>query len=149
MGDRSDPADDRVVDFEAEVARLKLKGGNAEPERRLVVLGGVLTLVGIILAVAGWISSNGTNNPLNQNTDLTMSVAGLGVTVVGAMLWLRHSLTRYGRYWLARSIYEQRQQTDRLVEAVERASPHSLVASVGAGPEVAPPSSEVPAVESR
>src|ERR1700730_12421617 len=105
MGERSGPADHRVVEFEAEVARLKLKVGSAEPERRLVVLGVLLTLVGIILAVAGWISSNGTNNPLNQNTDLTMSVAGLGVTVVGAMLWLRNSLTRYGRYWLARSIY--------------------------------------------
>jgi len=117
----------RGAEFESEVARLKLRGGNAEPERRLVLLGALLVVVGIVLAIAGWISSNGTNNPLNQSTDLTMSVAGLAITVVGAMIWLRHSLTRYGRYWLARSIYEQRQQTDRIVEAIERGSGHAHV----------------------
>jgi hypothetical protein len=117
----------RVAEFESEVTRLKLKGTNAEPERRLVLLGAVLMLVGVVLAIAGWISSNGTNNSLNQNTDLTMAVAGLAVTVVGGIIWLRHSLSRYGRYWLARYIYEQRQQTDRIVEAVGRGAGHSLV----------------------
>ena len=140
----------RVAEFESEVTRLKLKGANAEPERRLVLLGAVLMLVGVILAIAGWIASNGTNNSLNQNTDLTMAVAGLAVTVVGAVIWLRHSLSRYGRYWLARYIYEQRQQTDRMVEAVVRGPDHSLIRPPDdpGPPDVGAPR-ERPTVESR
>jgi len=140
----------RVAEFESEVARLKLKGANAEPERRLVLLGALLMLVGVILAIAGWISSNGTNNSLDQNTDLTMAVAGLALTVVGAIIWLRHSLSRYGRYWLARAIYEQRQQTDRIVEAVGRGPGHPLgpPANASGPPDVAAPPGR-PTVESR
>jgi len=37
------------------------------------------------------------------------------VGVVGAVIWVRNSFTRYMRYWLIRLIYEQREQTDSLV----------------------------------
>ena len=45
---------------------------------------------------------------------------GLLVGLVGVVLWLRNSLTRYLRYWLIRLIYEDREQTERLIAAVEK-----------------------------
>ena len=36
------------------------------------------------------------------------------------MIWIRNSLTRYLRFWIIRLVYEQREQTDRLIEALER-----------------------------
>ena len=141
----------RVAEFESEVARLQAEGGQRRARAALGrLLGVALMLVGVILAIAGWISSNGTNNSLNQNTDLTMAVAGLAVTVVGAIIWLRHSLSRYGRYWLARYIYEQRQQTDRIVEAIGGGPGHSRGGPPddSGTPDVAAPRDR-PTVESR
>ena len=39
---------------------------------------------------------------------------------IGAALFVRYSMTRYLRYWLIRTVYEQRLQTDRTVEVLER-----------------------------
>ena len=39
---------------------------------------------------------------------------------MGIVLWIRNSLTRYFRFWLIRLVYEQREQTDRLIAALER-----------------------------
>jgi hypothetical protein len=33
---------------------------------------------------------------------------------------VRNSLTRYLRYWLIRLIYEDREQTERLINAIEK-----------------------------
>ena len=71
----------RLAQFEAEVAKLKVTGGGANPER----LG------------AQW---------------------GIGLTVVGIVIWARNSLTRYLRYWIVRLVYEQREQTEQLVQAL-------------------------------
>jgi hypothetical protein len=47
---------------------------------------------------------------------------GIGISVVGIVIWIRNSLTRYLRFWIIRLVYEQREQTDRLIEALERGS---------------------------
>ena len=33
---------------------------------------------------------------------------------------IRNSLTRYFRFWLTRLIYDNREQTDRLIESIDR-----------------------------
>jgi hypothetical protein len=103
---------------------MGVKGGRAEPERWLVMAGTALVVVGLVLAVAAWIISNGSNSALDQNDAIIMALTGVVATVVGAMLWARYSLTRYLRYWLVRVIYEDRQQADRIVEALERIEHH-------------------------
>ena len=51
---------------------------------------------------------------------LSGGVLGLGLTVVGAALFLRYSLGRYLRFWLLRLIYEEHTTADRQVDAIER-----------------------------
>ena len=48
------------------------------------------------------------------------ALIGIGISLVGIVIWVRNSLTRYLRYWIIRLVYEQREQTDQLIEALER-----------------------------
>ena len=65
--------------------------------------------------------------PIAREFGLNPAQAGLLATVglVGAIVWLRNSLTRYMRYWIIRLVYEQREQTDRLLDQ-ERKSHSSM-----------------------
>ena len=44
---------------------------------------------------------------------------GVGLAIVGIVIWVRNSLTRYLRYWIVRLVYEQREQTDAIVQALK------------------------------
>ena len=47
----------------------------------------------------------------------------MAVTVLGAAMFLRYSLAGFLRFWMARLVYEQRAQTDRIVGAPVEAPP--------------------------
>ena len=51
---------------------------------------------------------------------MSLTILGVGIAIVGVVVWARCSLSRYLRYWLVRDLYEQRASTDRIVEAIER-----------------------------
>ena len=82
---------DRVEQFRAEIAEMKLRDPATSKER--IWLG-----VGIAFMVVG------------------LGLGGIVAAVVGAALFLRYSLASFFRFWLARLIYEQKAQTDRLLE---------------------------------
>jgi hypothetical protein len=50
------------------------------------------------------------------------SFLGLALIIAGAALFVRYSLARYLRFWLIRLTYESRANTDRVVDAIERAA---------------------------
>jgi hypothetical protein len=114
----------RLAQFQEEVARLKLKGGGANPERNGSNTGIGLAVVGVIIVVLAWLSSKGAGGG-NVNARLDSVVAasiGVLVGIVGIVLWLRNSIASYLRYWLVRLIYEDREQTERLIQAIEKLS---------------------------
>ena len=110
----------RLAQFQEEVAKLKLKGGGANPERNGANWGIGLTIVGAIVVVIAFISSRGSSGAEAKLDDVVAAVIGLLVGLVGVAIWVRNSLTRYLRYWLVRLIYEDREQTERLINAIER-----------------------------
>ena len=138
----------RVEQFRAEIDELKLKGGSAENEKRLLALGVVLMVAGIALAVFGAIEV-GTNggSPADQRAYLAQgSFLGIALVIAGAALFVRYSLARYLRFWLIRSTYEGRSNADRVVAAIERASgPVDPGAVPGGAPAPAPPAPAPPA----
>jgi hypothetical protein len=77
-------------------------------------------VVGIGIVIAAYFMSHGTSNPLSQNDALVLAIGGLTAAVVGGALFLRYSLAAFLRFWLARFIYEQQTQTDRVVEKLDR-----------------------------
>ncbi len=110
----------RMEEFHAEVDALKVGGGRANPERlwlRLGILGWVVAVVVEIVAYAG---SHGTKNPLSQRDYTIVALLGVVIAVIATGLFVTFSLTRYLRYWLIRLIYQDRESTDRIIEATGR-----------------------------
>ena len=107
-------------DFAAELSRLKVKGGESEPDRALAFVGILLFVVGIVLIVFALQSAHTTADPLVQNERIILAIFGALLGLSGVVVWARYSLTRYFRYWLLRVIFEERLQQDRTIEVLER-----------------------------
>lgn len=128
----------RVAQFRDEIDSLKLKGGSAEGEKRLLALGVVLMVVGLVLAIYGAVEVGLQGDfPAQQRAYTAQgSLLGIAFVIVGGALFVRYSLARYLRFWLIRSSYEERANADRIVAAIEHA----------AGPLDAPAPREIPGV---
>ena len=109
----------RLAQFQEEVARLRVKGGDVEPVRRLVGLGIALVVAGVAVAAFAVIGERGDKLAVAADY-IVLAPLAVALSVAGGVLWFRHSLTRYFRYWLTRLIYEDRAQTDRLLDVLER-----------------------------
>ena len=112
----------RLSQFEAEVAKLKVTGGGANPERLGAQWGIGLTIVGFVIAIISWWSAldapgDGTGTSTMLRAQI-FGIIGIGIAVVGIIIWLRNSLTRYLRYWIIRLVFEQREQTEQLIQAL-------------------------------
>ena len=105
----------RVDAFKAEIADMKLRDPASGRDRQLLMLGVVLLVAGIVVTVIAYFMSHGTTNDLTQRDAIIVALAGVAVTIAGGALFLRYSLATFLRFWLARLIYEQQAQTDRIV----------------------------------
>ena len=112
----------RIEEFKSEIEGLKLKGGSAEGESRLLAAGVILCVAGVLFAIAGAIRvASFGDSPGDQRAILAQgSFLGIALIIAGAALFIRFSLARYMRFWLIRLTYESRANTDRIVEAIER-----------------------------
>ena len=108
----------RLARFEEEVGRLKVTGGAANPERLGGAWGVGLIIVGFVISFIAWWSAYNAGNFESIHRSAIFALIGVGVSLVGTVIWIRNSMTRYLRYWIIRIVYEQREQTDRLIEAL-------------------------------
>ncbi|MCB1256609.1 MAG: hypothetical protein KDB26_05850 [Microthrixaceae bacterium] len=127
--------DKRIEEFRSEIETLKLKGGSAEGENRLLTLGIVLCVAGVLSAIGGAIRiASFGGSPGDQRAIMAQgSLLGIALVIAGAALFVRFSLARYMRFWLIRLTYESRANTDRIVEAIERAGGVSSNTSESSG----------------
>jgi uncharacterized membrane protein len=110
----------RIGQFKSDVSDMKLKTGSAGQENLLMALGGVLMLVGVVVALVLYASSLNLDDARDIQSNIVLSIAMLAVSVAGAALFLRYSLAKFLRLWLLRQLYEGQANTDRIVEAVTR-----------------------------
>jgi hypothetical protein len=110
---------DRVEQFQKEIADMKLRDPATSRDRMWLAAGIALMVAAVVLAVSAYAMSRGTKDPLAQNDALTVGLAGIAAAVVGGALFLRFSIAMFLRFWLARVIYEQKAQTDRLLAAAD------------------------------
>ena len=110
----------RLEQLRDETAKLKVTGGMANPERLAGKWGIGLTILGGVIAFVSWWSAFNSADVGSIYRSQIMAAIGIGVSIVGIVIWIRNSLTRYLRFWVIRLVYEQREQTDRLIEALER-----------------------------
>ena len=106
--------------LEAGVQALTVPEPMAEAESLLLKISVGLPLVGIALVMIGWWQASGTAIVAEQVPSLISGgLLGLGLVTVGVGLFVRFSLTRMFRFWLARLMVEQQAQTDRVVAALD------------------------------
>jgi hypothetical protein len=108
----------RLSEFEDEVAKLKVTGGGANPERLAERWGIGLVIFGFVLAAISWWSAYDANNFADIHRSAIAALIGIGISLIGIVIWIRNSITRYLRYWIIRLVYEQREQTERIVDVM-------------------------------
>lgn len=111
---------DRLRAFQTEVDGLRVGGGRANPERAWLKVGIGAWLLSIVVGLYAWGSSHSSDDALVQRDAIILAIAGLAVAVIGTGMFVTFMLTRYFRYWLIRLIYQDRESTDRIIDALDR-----------------------------
>jgi hypothetical protein len=107
----TDPRADRFV---ADVAGLKIPDPAAGHPRLWLRLGIALMAAGVVLGASAYLVSHRTSSPLVQGDAVTIGLGGVTVSVIGAAVFLRYSLTGFLRFWMARQSWDLAALADRL-----------------------------------
>jgi hypothetical protein len=102
----------RADRFVRELAELKIADPAAGRPRLWLRLGATL----MVLGVSAFLISHRTSSPLVQGDAITIGLGAVTVSVVGAALFLRYSLTGFLRFWMARQSYDLTHLADRVFE---------------------------------
>jgi uncharacterized membrane protein YcjF (UPF0283 family) len=108
----------RVEEFKAEVAALRIKDPSTTRDRLVAKVGLAAMAVGVALPIAAYSLSHGTTNALQQRDAIVLALLGVAVATCGVGLYLKAALSGFLRFWLLREIHERRAQTDRVLEAL-------------------------------
>jgi hypothetical protein len=118
MTDPRPTASDRL---ETGIESLRVPEPSGDAESLLMKLGVALPVVGVVLIVIAYWNASGSAYVADQVPMLISGgLLGLGLAIIGLGLFIRYSLARLLRFWLARLVVEQQAQTDRVVEALAR-----------------------------
>ena len=111
------------TDLETGVASIHVPDPKGDAESLLVKVAVALPVIGVVLILVAYFNAASTAYVADQVPMLISGgLLGLGLIVIGVGLYLRFSLARTLRFWLARQVAEQQAQTDRIVAALERRS---------------------------
>lgn len=105
----------RADRFVREVNELKIPDPAAGHAGLWLRLGVALMALGLVVEVSAYLISHGTNNPLAQRDAIVLALGGVSGSVVGAAIFVRYSLTRFLRFWMARQSYDLAQLGDRMI----------------------------------
>ena len=106
---------DRIEQFQADLAELRITDPSASRDQLAVRLGLAGLVVGIALPVVAYFMSHGTKNALTQRDAIILALLGISCAVAGGALYLKGALAGFLRFWLLRDLHERRAQTDRIV----------------------------------
>ncbi len=107
----------RLEQFQSDIAAMRIKDPSAGRDGALLRAGVALMVAGLGLTIAAYAASHSTKLDLDQRDDIIIALIGVATTIIGSALFLRYSLSGFLRFWLARLIFEQIRQTDRIVGA--------------------------------
>lgn len=107
--------------LELGVEDLHVPEPSADAEGILLKIGLILPVIGVILIVIAYWNASGSKYVADQVPMLISGgILGIGLAIIGVGLFIRFSLARLLRFWLARMVVEQQTQTDRVVDALAR-----------------------------
>lgn len=115
----STPIDEkRLEQFRSDVADLKVKGGATRGPGTWRVIGGLLMVVGIVVTFVVYLSSLSQSDPRNIQSAIILALVFVGITVLGAALYIAASIASSLRLWLLRQLYEGQAHADQITEAL-------------------------------
>ncbi len=110
--------DNRIDQFKADVAELKVKTNRGRRDSALQGLGLVLMIVGVVVAFIVYQSSTNESDPRNIQSEIILAITMLALSVIGAALFIFASLARFLRLWLLRQVYEGQEHVVRVLAAL-------------------------------
>lgn len=110
--------DNRIDQFKADVAELKVKTNRGRRDSALQSLGLVLMIVGVVVAFIVYQSSTNESDPRNIQSEIILAITMLALSVIGAALFIFASLARFLRLWLLRQVYEGQEHVVRVLAAL-------------------------------
>ena len=112
---------DAAARLEQKIGEIQVPEPKSDTEALLLKIGLALPIIGLVLVLVAWYRASDTPYVANQIPMLISGgLFGLGLAVIGLGLFIRFSLARLLRFWMARFVLEQQAQTDRVVDALER-----------------------------
>jgi hypothetical protein len=112
--------DSRIDQFKADVATMRVKTNRGRRDSALQVVGLVLMIVGVVVAFIVYQSSTNEGDARNIQSDIILAITMLGLTVLGAALFVFASVARFLRVWLLRQVYEGQEQVERVLASVRQ-----------------------------
>lgn len=109
---------DKMDQFRAEVAGLRLRAGGQRRDTVLLILGALLMIGGFVAALIVYEASLSKSNALDVASEQILAVSMVGLTVIGAALFVFASLARFLRFWMLRQLYESQAHVDHLVDSL-------------------------------
>ncbi len=109
---------DRIEQFKAEVADLKLKTSTGGSEKAAGKAGTIFMFLAVIVGFGAYVQSTSAENALDQNELIILTLACVALAVVGAALYLATKMISFWRFWMLRQMYEHQAHLDQLSERV-------------------------------
>lgn len=109
---------DKMEQFRSEVAGLRLRAGGQRRDTVLLIVGALLMVGGVVAALIVYEASLSKSNALDVASEQILAVSMIGLTVVGAALFVFASLARFLRFWMLRQLYESQAHVDHLVDSL-------------------------------
>ncbi len=110
--------DNRIDQFKSDVAGLKVKTNRGRRDSTLQILGLVLMIVGVVVAFIVYQSSTNEGDARNIQSETILAITMLGLSVIGAAVYIVAALARFFRLWLLRQVYEGQENVARVLAAV-------------------------------
>jgi uncharacterized membrane protein len=110
--------DNRIDQFKSDVADLKVKTNRGRRDSTLQILGLVLMIVGVVVAFLVYQSSTDESDARNIQSETILAITMLGLSVIGAAVYIVAALARFFRLWLLRQVYEGQENVARVLAAV-------------------------------
>jgi hypothetical protein len=120
------PTPTRADRFAREIAALKIPDPAAGRAGLWLRLGVTLMVLSLVVEVAAYLISHDTGDAFVQRDALALALGGVAGAVVGSAVFLRYSLTRFLRFWMARQSYDLGLLTD---QRFERSGPDGLASA--------------------